>query len=53
MTRKRIEEVVNKYGYTFRGKTIHGYAVEKDGHLIQSPTLEGLYRCFRKWVIDK
>lgn len=52
--KNKILKLCEKYDWTFKGKTFKGWEVEnnnKKGHIITSPTLDGLYRCMEKWVI--
>ena len=52
--KNKILNLCEKYNWTFKGKTFRGWEVECNsvkGHTIASPTLEGLYRCMRKWVV--
>ena len=52
----KIMKICKDYNWTFKGKTHKGWTVENNlvsGHIITSPTLEGLYNCMKKWVIEK
>jgi hypothetical protein len=54
--KNKILKLCAEHDWTFKGKTFKGWEVEnnnKEGHVITSPTLEGLYRCMNKWIVNK
>ena len=54
--KNKIIKICEEYNWAFKGKTRKGWTVEnnlKDGHIITSPTLEGLYNCMIKWIVKK
>lgn len=54
--KNKIIKICKEYNWTFKGKTSNGWAVENnllDGYIIVSPTLDGLYNCMKKWIIEK
>lgn len=54
--KRKIMKLCNDYNWSFKGKTSKGWAVENNlinGNIITSPTLEGLYNCMKKWIVEK
>lgn len=54
--KNKIIKICEEYNWTFKGKTSKGWTVENNllnGHIITSPTLEGLYNCMTKWIVKK
>ena len=53
MTKNQIIRLSDKYGFDFNGKNRKGdYELSSrtlDGHIITSPTLQGLKNCLERW----
>ena len=52
--KNKILKICKDYNWTFKGKTSKGWTVENNlikGHIITSPTLEGLYNFMKKWIV--
>lgn len=53
--KSKIIKICNDYNWTFKGETRKGWTVENNlisGNVITSPTLEGLYNCMKKWIVE-
>ena len=54
--KNKIVKICKDYNWNFKGKTSKGWTVENNlvnGNIITSPTLEGLYNCMQKWIVEK
>ena len=53
MTKDKIIKLADQYGFDFVGKNNKGnyelHSRKLNGHVISSPTLQGLKNCLEKW----